>query len=91
MGVKLGPSANLQQEQGGTAFANKALRRLIGYKTEDVTSGWKEINSSGVPQCRLFTRYYRAQWRTEGGLGCSNAPPSGNSEGPPKLAKVMNY
>ena len=86
MGVKLGPSANLQQEQGGTAFANKALRRLIGYKTEDVTSGWKEINSSGVPQCRLFTRYYRAQWRTEGGVGVLKRPPLRKFRRPSKIS-----
>jgi len=58
--VTLGPSANLQQEHRVTAFANKALRSLIGYKTGDVTSGWKEIKSSVVPQCRLFAKYRQA-------------------------------
>ena len=57
MGAKLGPSANLQQEQSygiceqGAEEINWTQDRRCDVKTE-------EDQSSRVLQCRLFTKYY---------------------------------
>jgi hypothetical protein len=40
MGVKLGLLPTLMEEYGLRVFENKALRRIVGLKWDDVTGGW---------------------------------------------------